>query len=66
MFKRSPISLTPPLIEIGMAKSIYKPLGEYLTNQTDPVVRMTFAEIERVLGRATATVSSEAFGLVGQ
>jgi hypothetical protein len=34
-----------------MTGSVYEPLSEYLSNQADPVVRMTFAEIERVLGR---------------
>ena len=34
-----------------MSGSIYEPLGTYLSKRTEPVVRMTFTEIERVLGR---------------
>lgn len=30
---------------------IYDPLGRHLTGQSDPVVRMTFADVEGVLAR---------------
>jgi hypothetical protein len=34
-----------------MVKSLYEPLCKYLIDRTERVVRMTFAEIEQVLGR---------------
>ena len=34
-----------------MTGSIYEPLCIYLSECTEPAVRMTFAEIERVIGR---------------
>ena len=30
---------------------VYDPLKGYLSKQSDPVVKMSFAEVERVLGR---------------
>ena len=30
---------------------VYDPLGTYLAMQTDPVIKMTFGEVERVLAR---------------
>jgi hypothetical protein len=34
-----------------VAESVYEPLKIHLSQRADPAVRMTFAEIERVLGR---------------
>ncbi len=30
--------------------SVYDPLNGYLAKQSDPVIKMSFAEVERVLG----------------
>jgi hypothetical protein len=30
---------------------VYDPLGTYLAKQSEPVVKMSFPEVERVLGR---------------
>lgn len=31
--------------------SVYDPLNRHLTKLSDPVIKMSFAEVERVLGR---------------
>jgi hypothetical protein len=36
---------------MSSGRSVYDPLYKYLMERSEPVVRMTFAEIERVLGR---------------